>query len=452
MAKNQTMYVCANCGDETNAWSGKCMACGQWNTLEEIVVEKSSSKRISGSSGAKSSLEFVELKKATNIKEKRLSTAMKDIDIVLGGGLVPGSVVLLAGEPGIGKSTLLMQVAAGLSSSKKVLYVSAEESTHQVALRAKRLSANSDSVSLSSSTVSEDIAAVVASNQFDAVIVDSIQTISTDRLISSSGSVSQITSSAHMIIQAAKQSDTAVIFVGHVTKEGNIAGPKILEHIVDVVLQLEGDRYGGFKVLRGVKNRFGATHEVAILEMTNGGLEVVTNPSAALLEERQVTDGSVVMATMEGTRPILVEVQALVNTTSYGYPKRTASGIDINRLNLLVAVLEKRTKLNLSDKDIYINIVGGLKVNEPAADLAICMAIGSASKGMKLDINAVVFGEVGLSGEVRHVPFIEKRVQEAKKMSFKKCIGPKNRSKSQSLSILDEVSDVRSALNSYLKS
>jgi len=252
-------------------------------------------------------------------------------------------------------------------------------------------------------------------------------------------------------MQAAKSSNTALLLVGHVTKEGSIAGPKLLEHIVDVVLQLEGDRYGGFKVLRGMKNRFGSTNEVAILEMNDRGLQVVDNPSKALLAERQITDGSVVLATMEGSRPILVEVQALVNKTSYGYPKRTASGIDLNRLNLLVAMLERRTKLNLSDKDIYINIVGGIRVTEPAADLAICMAIGSASKGLQLKQNAAVFGEVGLSGEVRRVPYIEKRIAEAKKMGLEVAIGPNLRDRGPKDKLLHPVKDVRTALNTFLE-
>jgi len=262
--------------------------------------------------------------------------------------------------------------------------------------------------------------------------------------------VSQITNSTNLITQAAKGSDTAVILVGHVTKEGAIAGPKIMEHMVDVVLQLEGDRYGGFKILRAVKNRYGSTNEAAIFEMGDKGLKIVDNPSAALLAERQITDGSVILATLEGTRPLLVEVQALVNKTSYGYPKRAASGIELNRLNLLVAMLERRTKLNLADQDIYINIVGGMKVTEPAADLAICLAIGSAAKGLQLHDNAVVFGEVGLSGEVRHVPYAEKRLAEAKKLGYTEAIGPKIR-QGKAPANLHQVASVRDALNQFLR-
>ena len=403
----------------------------------------------SGSS-AGTRLEATTGKQAVTFDEKRLKSGLSDVDIVLGGGVVAGSVILLAGEPGIGKSTLLLQLADAVAAGHAVLYVSGEESVHQVGLRAKRLGAGNTGLQIASSTRVEDIEASIVSGQFNLVVVDSIQTIGTNRLTSSPGSVSQITSCTTMLMQAAKQSNTALLLVGHVTKEGAIAGPKLLEHIVDVVLQLEGDRYGGFKVLRGMKNRFGSTNEVAILEMNDKGMQIVDNPSKALLAERQITDGSVVLATMEGSRPILVEVQALVNKTSYGYPKRTASGIDLNRLNLLVAMLERRTKLNLSDKDIYINIVGGIRVTEPAADLAICMAIGSASKGLQLKQNAAVFGEVGLSGEVRHVPYVEKRVAEAKKMGLEVAIGPKSRDGSAKDKLLYPVKDVRTALNTFL--
>jgi len=447
MAKTKTRYICNNCGAESSVWAGKCFNCGEWNTLEEAIIAAPASS----GSGSGTQLRPISSKQAIKSDEKRLQSGLHDVDVVLGGGVVTGSVILLAGEPGIGKSTLLLQLSDAVAKGSNVLYVSGEESVHQVGLRAKRLGASSPKLQIASSTRVEDIEASINSGSFDLVVVDSIQTIGTDRLTSSPGSVSQITSCTTMLMQAAKQSNTALLLVGHVTKEGSIAGPKLLEHIVDVVLQLEGDRYGGFKVLRGMKNRFGSTNEVAILEMNDKGLQIVDNPSKALLAERQITDGSVVLATMEGSRPILVEVQALVNKTSYGYPKRTASGIDLNRLNLLVAMLERRTKLNLSDKDIYINIVGGIKVTEPAADLAICLAIGSASKGLQLKQNAAVFGEVGLSGEVRHVPYVEKRIAEAKKMGLEVAIGPKPRDSSTKDKLLYSVKDVRTALNSFLE-
>lgn len=430
------------------SWSGKCAQCGAWNTLQEEAVVETDIGRLASKGRALASNSVAEF---AAHDQKRISTDMRDVDAVLGGGLVAGSVTLLAGQPGIGKSTLLLQLAHAVSAKHAVLYVSGEESGHQVGLRAKRLGAAGKKLQLATTTSADDIAATVLAGSYDLVVVDSIQTMATEAVSSSAGSVSQITNSTQLILQAAKQSSTAVILVGHVTKEGAIAGPKVLEHVVDVVLQLEGDRYGGFKVLRSTKNRFGPTSEAGIFEMEEQGLMPVENPSAALLAERQVSDGSIVLATMEGTRPILVEVQALVNKTSYGYPKRAASGIDLNRVNLLVAMLERRTKLNLADQDIYVNIVGGIRITEPAADLAVCMAIGSAAKGLQLKANAVVFGEVGLSGEVRHVPFMEKRVQEAKKMGFDAAIGPIARNKQKKMPLLQGVTDIRNALNQFLE-
>ena len=363
---------------------------------------------------------------------------------------MPGSVNLLAGQPGIGKSTLLLQVAYAIAKNHKVLYVSGEESARQIGLRAERLGAQHTNLQLAVSAVANDIASTLAESEYEVAVIDSVQAVAVNEITSAAGTVSQITNSTQLLSAAAKSSNTVLLLVGHVTKEGSIAGPKVLEHIVDVVLQLEGDRYGGFKILRASKNRYGATTEAGIFEMTDKGMLPVTNPSAALLAERQISDGSVVTATMEGSRPLLVEVQALVNPTSYGYPKRTASGIDLNRVNLLVAMLERRTKLKLADKDIYINIVGGLRLSEPAVDLAVCMAIASAAKGMQLKKNAVVFGEVGLAGEVRHVPYLEKRIAEAKKMGFEAVIGPKVRT-GKKPPLLLPVSDVRGALNSFLE-
>ena len=381
---------------------------------------------------------------------KRLPTGIADLDAVLGGGILPAGVMLLAGQPGIGKSTLLMQVAAHVAEQSSVLYVSGEESASQVKLRATRLGATSgDDLQFVASTSADDIAATIRSGQYKLVIIDSIQTLSLEEIASAPGTVSQITNSSNVIIRAAKASDAAVILVGHVTKEGSIAGPKVLEHLVDVVLQFEGDRYGGFKVVRAVKNRYGSTSEAAIFEMNDKGLRVVENPSAALLAERQNADGSVVLATLEGNRPILVEIQALVNSTNFGYPKRTASGFDLNRLNLLIAVLEKRTKLNLSDKDIYVNVVGGLKLADRAADLAVAMAIASAAAGRKLDDGLVVFGEVGLGGEIRSAQGADKRLNEAKKLGFTQAIAPATSGKKNSF--VKGVKDLRQALIGYLK-
>ena len=382
-------------------------------------------------------------------KQERISSGIRDLDIVLGGGILPAGVLLIAGQPGIGKSTLLMQISAFIAGSKNVLYVSGEESAEQVALRAKRLGASkAKNLKFAASTSANDISATIREGGFDLVIIDSIQTLAMEEISSAPGTVSQITNSSNLIIQAAKSSGTAVILVGHITKEGSIAGPKTLEHLVDVVLNFEGDRYGGFKVVRAVKNRYGSTSEAAIFEMVDNGLKIVENPSAALLAERQNTDGSIIMATLEGTRPILVEIQALVTTSNFGYPKRAASGFDINRLNLLIAVLQRRTKLDLSDKDIHINVVGGLKLDDRAADLAVTMAIASAAAKRKLSDGVVVFGEVGLGGEIRTVIQAERRISEAKKLGFNNILAPKNSSKD---SIVTSVRDLREALIKYLQ-
>lgn len=379
----------------------------------------------------------------------RISTGVSDLDLVLGGGLMPGGVALVAGQPGIGKSTLLMQVAAKIASKNEVLYVSGEESASQVKLRAERLGAkNDEKLDLVSTTNADDVAATIASGKYKLAIVDSMQTMQMAEIASAPGTVSQITNSANIIIRAAKSSNTAVLLVGHVTKEGSIAGPKVLEHIVDVVLQFEGDRYGGFKIVRAIKNRYGSTSEAAIFDMRETGLEIVENPSAALLAERHEEDGSVVLATIEGNRPLLVEIQALVNPTSFGYPKRAASGFDVNRLTLLIAVLERRTKLKLSDSDIYLNVVGGLKINDPAADLAVCMAIASASAKRKLRTGAVAFGEVGLGGEIRSAAMPDKRIAEAKKLGFKYAIAPQSVARDK---FVTPATDLRDALNQHLK-
>ncbi len=428
----------------TSAWAGRCSNCGEWNTLQEEVELGGAAPGQSGHAIKTASVVDV-----VSRDQPRLKSGMSELDTIFGGGIVPGSAALLAGQPGIGKSTILLQLAEAVAGEHDVLYVSGEESAHQVGLRAQRLKTQSPKLQLATSTSADDVAATIASGKFQLAVVDSIQTMTVNVLSSAAGTVSQITGSTQMLMAAAKQSNTALILVGHVTKEGTIAGPKVLEHVVDVVLQLEGDAYGGFKLLRCTKNRFGSTNEVSLFEMAESGLKPVDNPSAALLAERQVSDGSIVLATMEGTRPLLVEVQALVNRTSYGYPKRAASGIDLNRVNLLVAMLERRTKLKLSDQDIYINIVGGMRLTEPAADLAICMAIGSAAKGLALAKNAVVFGEVGLSGEVRHVPFVDKRLMEAKKLGFELAIGPIAKT-GRSPAGLHGVSDVRTAMNEFL--
>ena len=451
MAKARSNFVCQNCGASYPKWTGKCENCGEWNTLVEQVVETKGASAVARSHSRGKILKPQSMRSiAAEDSVRRLPTGIADLDAVLGGGILPAGVILLAGQPGIGKSTLLMQVAAHVSEQHAVLYVSGEESASQVKLRATRLGATSgDDLQFVASTSADDIAATIRSGQYKLVIIDSIQTLSLEEIASAPGTVSQITNSSNVIIRAAKASGAAVILVGHVTKEGSIAGPKVLEHLVDVVLQFEGDRYGGFKVVRAVKNRYGSTSEAAIFEMNDKGLRVVENPSAALLAERQNADGSVVLATLEGNRPILVEIQALVNSTNFGYPKRTASGFDLNRLNLLIAVLEKRTKLNLSDKDIYVNVVGGLKLADRAADLAVAMAIASAAAGRKLDDGLVVFGEVGLGGEIRSAQGADKRLNEAKKLGFTQAIAPATSGKKNSF--VKGVKDLRQALIGYLK-
>lgn len=422
MAKNSARFVCQECCNVESKWSGKCGNCGSWNSF---VEEKAVTNSAGIASGAK-----LQATPATKIKANtqtaRLSSDIDEVDQVLGGGIIPGSVILLAGEPGIGKSTLLLQLANSLAQKSRVLYVSGEESLNQIKLRADRLNTLNVMLELATSTSSDDIAVTISSGEYQLVVVDSIQTMATAGVSSSAGTVSQITNSAQLLQNAAKNSHTAVLIVGHVTKEGNIAGPKILEHLVDVVLHLEGERFGGFKLLRGVKNRFGSTNEVGIFEMNSDGMKPVQNPSEAFLAERSGGDGSVVFPSLEGSRAVLVEVQALVSASPFGYPKRTAVGFDLNRLNLLVAVLSRRAGLNLGTQDIYVNIVGGLRLAEPAADLAVCMAIASAFRKKPLIDKTVVFGEVGLSGEVRRVEQPEKRLSEAKKLKFTNYISVAN--------------------------
>ncbi|MBQ2672727.1 DNA repair protein RadA [Candidatus Saccharibacteria bacterium] len=448
--KSRSQFVCQQCGAAYAKWVGQCANCKAWNSLvEQLVVDEAASKSaLAKGKASGKKLDFVKLNEVVPSDAKaRLLTEFSDLNNVLGGGILQGSVSLLAGQPGIGKSTLLMQICAEIAKTKNVLYVSGEESAGQVKLRAVRLGAKSEKLNFASSTSSNDIAKTIETGDFDLVIVDSIQTLAMDEISSAPGTVSQVTNSGNLIIRAAKDTDTAVIIVGHVTKDGTLAGPKVLEHLVDVVLNFEGDRYGGFKTVRAIKNRFGSTNEVAIFEMIESGLREVQNPSAALLAERTNTDGSIILATLEGNRPILVEIQALATKTNFGYPKRTASGFDLNRLNLLIAVLERRTKLKLSDKDIFINVVGGMKINDSAADLAICMAIASAAAGRKLGEEYVVFGEVGLGGEIRSAFRADQRIAEAKKLGFKHAIGPATvRDK-----FVVPVKDLRETLIKYVK-
>jgi DNA repair protein RadA/Sms len=426
MAKTVTKFTCQACGASYARWMGKCEQCGAWNSMSEEVV--SAPRKGLGISSAPAALKPASLASVSTAKVPRLSTGIGEVDQVLGGGIVPGSVMLLSGDPGIGKSTLVLQLAAKLAATEPVLYVSGEESAGQIKLRADRLgvgdAAASGRLDLLTDTSIDAVCATIVQTQYRLVIIDSIQTMATEALTGSPGTVGQITAGAQMLQAVAKRHDVATLIIGHVTKEGNIAGPKILEHLVDVVLYLEGEKYGAFKALRGIKNRFGSTSEVGIFEMGEQGLAAVPNPSEALLAERQPGAGSVVLATLEGSRPLLVEVQALTAPTSFGYPKRAAAGFDLNRLNLLVAVLTKRGRLPLSSADIYVNVVGGLKVSEPAADLAIILSIASAFKDVPVPSNVVTFGEVGLSGEIRSVSQAARRLSEAKRLGFTRVIGP----------------------------
>jgi DNA repair protein RadA/Sms len=422
MAKTAVQYVCQQCGATQGKWSGKCDQCGAWNSFVESQVVVSGK----GGGGSRVAARPEKLAAVETKRLPRIDSGIGEVNQVLGGGIVPGSIMLLSGDPGIGKSTLVLQLAAQIAQKSSVLYVSGEESSSQIKLRADRLGVEATGLDLLTETNTDTVAATIEAGEYSLVIIDSIQTMAVEALTGSPGSVGQITASAQMLQQVAKRRHIAMIIIGHVTKEGNIAGPKVLEHLVDVVLYLEGDRYGAFKALRGIKNRFGSTAEVGIFEMKDAGLAPVANPSEALLAERQEAPGSIVLATVEGTRPILVEVQALVSRTAFGYPKRTASGFDLNRLNLLIAVLQKRAGLNLSDQDIYVNIIGGLKITEPAADLAIILAIASAFKNEPTAHNLIAFGEVGLSGEIRSVSNVGGRLAEAKKLGFKYVVGPSN--------------------------
>lgn len=420
MAKTRTVFFCSDCGGESYRWEGRCPHCGAWNTLVEERVRpapKRPDRAVSGSS------RVVSLSSVEGVERPRWVTGLKELDFVLGGGVVPGSLILLGGDPGIGKSTLLLQVAARLSAGgHRVLYVSGEESAYQVKLRAQRLSEPTDDVLLLSETSAEAVMERVEQLEPRVLVVDSIQTLYTERLEGAAGSVAQVREVAAAIQRVAKHGEMAAFLVGHVTKEGGIAGPKTLEHIVDVVLYFESPTGLQHRIVRATKNRFGAADEMAVFAMGGHGLEPVANPSELFLRgRRQRTSGSAVAATLEGTRPVLVEVQALVNRSAYGAPQRVATGFDGRRLALLLAVLERRARVRTGDQDVFINVVGGLRLAEPAADLAVIAALASAVRDAALDPEAVFIGEVGLGGEVRPVDQLERRLAEAKRLGFKRA-------------------------------
>ena len=423
MAKGKkSVFFCQNCGHEENKWLGQCPMCKEWNTFVEEPVSFSKS----ASAKQIKDVEVVALKHVVTDQEERIKTKIEELDRVLGGGIVPGSLLLVGGDPGIGKSTLLLQVCQRLCEDKhQVLYISGEESLKQIKLRANRMGEFTEDLLLLCETNLEIVKNVIQKRKPEVVIIDSIQTMYSEEVASAPGSVSQVRESTNVFMQLAKGLGISIFIVGHVTKEGTVAGPRVLEHMVDTVLYFEGDRHASYRILRGVKNRFGSTNEIGVFEMRQNGLVEVENPSEFMLNGKpENASGSVVACSMEGTRPILIEIQALVCSSNFGMPRRTAAGTDYNRVNLLMAVLEKRVGIHLSNYDAYVNIAGGIKMNEPAVDLGIVMAVVSSYKNQPIDEKTIVFGEVGLSGEVRAVNMPEQRVVEAKKLGFTTCIMP----------------------------
>lgn len=420
--KSKIVYVCTECGYESSKWLGKCPSCANWNTFEESV----SAPALKGGYPV---IDKAVAKPLSQIKfsdEERFKTGIKELDRVLGGGIVKGSVVLLSGDPGIGKSTILLQICNSLQSDTEILYVSGEESATQIKMRAERLGVKSDSLSVMTETEVTSVCEYIKAHKPGLVMIDSIQTMQINELSSSAGSIVQVRESTNMLLRAAKSLSIPTFIVGHINKGGEIAGPKVMEHIVDTVLYFEGERNQSYRILRGIKNRFGSTNEIGVFEMTESGLKEVENPSAMLLSGRMNdVSGSCITCVIEGTRPILSEVQSLVTSSGFGNPRRAATGFDYNRLNLIIAVLEKRLGLTFSNLDAYVNIVGGMRLDEPAADLALAISLVSALRDITIDEKLIAFGEIGLSGEVRSVSRAQTRINEAARLGFTKCILPK---------------------------
>ncbi len=422
--KIKSMWFCSSCGADSPRWAGRCPACGEWNTMVEEKVSTKGSKSISPHRQAKSTPQ--KLSEITTLDEPRISMPSGELNRVLGGGLVPGSLVLIGGEPGIGKSTLVLQNILSIRS-RTILYISGEESAQQLKLRADRIGRLSDNCLIVCETSLENIFEHIDSVDPDIVIVDSIQTIASDAIESSAGSVSQVRECSAQLLKYAKESNVPVLLIGHINKDGNIAGPKVLEHIVDVVLQFEGDRQYMYRILRSIKNRFGSTSELGIYEMVQRGLREVTNPSELLLSQHaEDLSGTAIGVTLEGIRPFLIEAQALVSTAAYGTPQRSVTGFDSKRMNMLLAVLEKRVGFKLIQKDVFLNIAGGLKVNDPALDLSVICAILSSNVDIAIDRGICMSGEVGLSGEIRPITRVEQRIIEAEKLGFSTIIIPRN--------------------------
>lgn len=428
MAKVKTVFVCGSCGYESAKWLGKCPACNEWNTFYEEKISNTVSSNNPG--GKQKNVTPRKLKEVQGISETRTSTGIGELDRVLGGGLVKGSLVLVGGEPGIGKSTLILQLCDKIQGEGKVLYVSGEESAEQVKIRADRLGINNDDIMFLGETDIDSIQEAILSINPKLVIIDSIQTMYSEEITSAAGTVSQVREITARIMRICKDNSITTIIIGHVTKDGNIAGPRVLEHMVDTVLYLEGERYFSYRILRSVKNRFGSTNELGMFEMKNEGMVEITNPSSILISEREDNPaGAIVVASMEGTRPLLIELQSLTSTSVFGIPKRTANGFDYNRLAVLIAVLEKKAGLALGGQDVYLNVVSGIRIVEPAVDLGVVLACSSSYKNVSIPKDVVAIGEVGLTGEVRAVNMIEKRLKEAEKLGFKKCIIPESNKK-----------------------
>lgn len=426
--KIKTVYVCQECGYETPKWMGQCPNCNEWNTLEEQVL---SDKKTAGFSAVSASVKTIATAKSLSqidiTDEQRYVTSISELDRVLGGGIVKGSVVLLSGDPGIGKSTILLQICESVREKLNVLYISGEESPVQIKLRAKRLGVSGENVTIIPETDTQAICEYIMAEKPDLVMIDSIQTLQISELSSSAGSIVQVRESTNMLLRTGKSLGIPIFIVGHVNKGGDIAGPKVLEHIVDTVLYFEGERNQSYRILRAIKNRFGSTNEIGVFEMRDTGLSEVENPSAMLLSGRMSNvSGACITCVIEGTRPILSEVQALVTTTGFGNPRRMSNGFDYNRLNLLLAILEKRQGLYFSNLDTYLNVVGGMRLDEPACDLAVCMTLVSGLRDTPIDEKLIAFGEVGLSGEIRSVSRVQARVNEAARLGFTQCVLPKS--------------------------
>lgn len=426
--KSKTTFVCNNCGYEIVKWMGQCPNCSEWNTFEEVAAAPKNMVSGITRSNLKKSLADAETLSNINIKnEQRFVTNISELDRVLGGGIVKGSVVLLSGDPGIGKSTILLQICQKIQDKLNILYVSGEESAVQIKLRSERLGVSGENVTILNDTDTQSICEYISATRPDIVMIDSIQTLQIGELSSSAGSIVQVRESTNLLLRTGKSLDIPIFIVGHVNKGGDIAGPKVLEHIVDTVLYFEGERNQSYRILRAIKNRFGSTNEIGVFEMTDCGLQVVENPSSMLISGRiSNVSGSCITCILEGTRPILAEVQALVTTTGFGNPRRMANGFDYNRLNLLLAILEKRQGLYYSNLDTYLNVVGGMRLDEPACDLAVCMALVSGLRDTPIDEGLIAFGEVGLSGEIRSISRVQARVNESARLGFTKCVIPKS--------------------------